>query len=357
MKMSQELLDRYVGPHIDTYAGYAVREEHRINVASGGVMTTLLRHALSSGYVDGVAAGTADFSQRGIGYRIKILTDPNELEKFGASSYFNIPIERHFKEIRAFDGKLALCALPCHIGMFTRTKTENIKLKLSLFCGHNNEAELLRFVFNKHGVDETQVSWMKVDRSYLGGSLVVHLRDGSISHIPFRHFNVYRSLWLFSKPICKVCDDHLGRHADISVGDIFIKEYRKRDIKHSAVVVRSELGQAFFETVKEAGLLNLDVIPAEKVFAAQKRVLLPSGDLASRYFACRLIGYPADKSMRNGVFRVRSFITSLLQLLNSKLSNTRVGLGLIGLTPKPILYGYIAAIKLVNNTLRPRIKA
>lgn len=346
---------RYVGEHLAVYAGYATEAARRVRVSSGGVVTTLMALALREGWVDGVALSRSDFSGGRLGYRFDVVTDPAAVQAYGTSAYFNIPVDRHWQQIDAFDGRVAVVALPCHTGILHGRRERgrglaNVELLVSLFCGHNNEAELLRFVLGQHGIAEAEVADLWVDRSYLRGDLRVTLRDGRERRISFRHFNVYRSLWLFSKPLCRYCDDHLGARADLSIGDVFVPEFRRREIKHSAIVARSERGRELVEAARGAGALTLERIDPAVVYRAQKRIIVPSGDLKSRYYACRLVGYPA-KRPATGRFRWRTLLTYTLLMLNDRLSQTGWGRKVIGWVPRPVLYGYIAAIKLIHNSL------
>lgn len=345
----------YLGDHLGVFTAYATAPRDRQHVASGGAVTALLAHAIREGFVDGVAVAKADFSQGKMGYRFDIVTEPDKVQTYGTSAYFNIPLERHSTDIDRFDGSVAVCSLPCHTGIFRKRMAnsgtmKNVKLFISLFCGHNNEPELNRFVFQQQGIDESDILDVRVDRSYLGGDVLVTLKDGSIRPIPFRHFNVYRSLWFFSKGLCRYCDDHLGAHADLSIGDVFTAEYRAKDIKHSAIIIRTQEGNRLVESARSKGILTMEPVEESVVFGAQKRVVVPSHDLLSRYYANRLAGFPAKKPPV-GRFRIRSFVTYSLLQLNDRLSKTRWGPRLLRLVPRPLLYGYIAVIKLVNNTL------
>ena len=348
---------RYVGDHLAVWAAHASDPADRRHVASGGVVTTLLATALRDGVVDGVAVCRVDFSEGKLGHRFEVVTDPDAVQDFGTSAYFNVPIERYSKQIDAFDGRVALCALPCHTGILRRRQANgrelsNLALYVSLFCGHNNEPELLRFVFAKAGVDESQIADMRVDRTYLGGALRLAMRDGSERPILFRHFNVYRSLWFFSKQMCRYCDDHLGSGGDLSIGDVFTPEYRSRGVKHSAVIARTEAGRSLVESAIGQGRLTAESIDPSVVFRAQKRVIVPSGDLRSRYRACRTVGFSA-KPPPEGRFRLRSYLTYTALLANERLSQASWGPAVIRHIPRPLLYAYVAGIKLVNNTLRP----
>jgi coenzyme F420-reducing hydrogenase beta subunit len=349
-------IDDHLGPYRSIWAGYSLDEDAPERVASGGLATTLLGVALANDIVDGVAISRPIFDGRGNGYRFDIVTSSEEIARYGKSYYANIPIERHLKELDSFSGRLALSCLPCHAravrALQSRGRLTHIVLLLSLFCGHNNEPDLWELVLAKKGVHLANVRGIRVDRSYLGGGITIDLQDGRTLQIPFRHFNVYRSLWFFSKDLCRYCDEHLGAEADLSIGDIFIQKFRSRAIKHSAMVVRSELAERLVQLACDRRYVYLEPVSPDELFSAQRRILAPSKDSLSRYYANRLFGYRSKKPEK-GRFRMRSFITYSLLIANNRLSWTKFGRWLLHKIPSQVLYPYAACIKLINHTLRP----
>ncbi len=362
--MSQlDRLNRYkkfLGDFHSSYVGYAKAEEDRKRVASGGIVTTLSRFLLTNQIVDGVALSRAVFRNGALDYDFSIVTNPEEVSLFGTSVYFDIPIEKHLSYLQEFKGKLAICCLPCHAKMIRRTqiqkkKFDNIILLISLFCGHNNSKELFRFVFNKYKIDEKHAREMWIARTYLGGNIHIRNEFGKIETFSFRCLNVYRSLGLFSKKMCKYCDDHLGCCSDISVGDIYLKEFKKDDIKSSSILIRTKIGETIFNQLKDSSKIYCQDIDPSKIHLSQKRILVPSNDHKSRYYACTLLGYAVNKKVfLNKNFRIRSFVTHSLILLNNRLSEFKIGLMIFRLIPLKVWCLYIGVIKLINHTLKPR---
>jgi hypothetical protein len=138
----------------------------------------------------------------------------------------------------------------------------------------------------------------------------------------------------------------------LSVGDIFIHRFRCKAIKHSAMVVRSELAEQLTQAACDFARVHLERISAEELFSAQRRILAPSKDSFSRYYANRLLGYRCKKP-KEGRFRIRSFITYSMLVANNRLSSTKFGRWLLYKIPSQALYPYAACIKLINHTLRP----
>jgi coenzyme F420 hydrogenase subunit beta len=341
-----------IGPYRQTYAGFATAPTDRRRVAAGGVVTALMKTALQEGVVDGVVLSRADFSQGRLGYAIDIVNDPIEIQNYGKSVYFNIPLEKEWKKIDSFPGQLAICVLPCHARIFRQMqkggkRLGNLKIMLSLFCGHNNETDLWDFIFCKHNINQSDISDMRTDREHMRGYINLVMRSGETKKISFREFNTYRRLWLFSKSLCRHCEEHLGADADISVGDVFIKDFLDKKIRHSSVITRSAAGVALVAKAVERGMVTLEPIQSDSVYAAQRSIVLPSRDAGSRYWANRLFGHKAKKP--KGVqFRLRTFFYYTMLLGNDKLSRTWPGRKILELAPVTALYAYIKILNLVR---------
>jgi len=349
--------EKYIVPFQKTYACYASNEQNRAIAASGGVVTTLMAHLLKTGAIDGAALCRSSFTGGKLGYEFAIVKKPEEVFNYASSVYYDIPIHKHLNEIKHFSGKLAICALPCHIALFDRIrrkgKLSNISLLVSLFCGHNASPELLRFVMKSHGIDEVDVKNLFFRRTYLRGNLEFTMKDGSYKKIPFWQFNVYRSLWFFSKKLCLHCNDHLGKHSDISVGDIYTPEFEAESIKHSAVVIRTPDGEKVFSSAKSEGCLIVKDVDPSEIIRSQKRIVIPSDDMRSRALAASLLKVPY-KEHTDSSFRFRSFLTYLLLFFNSKITDSSFGRRFLYYIPLPLLFAEVVIIKAINTTLKPQ---
>jgi coenzyme F420-reducing hydrogenase beta subunit len=345
-------IDREIQPYLATYAGFAADPADRERVAAGGLVTSLLTSALTDGQVDGAVLGKASFAGGKLGYDIDIVTTPEAVHAYGKSAYFNIPIEREWKRIEAFPGKLAIVALPCQVRILRKAQSQgrlqNVALVVSLFCGHNNEVELWDLVLEKRGIDQSRIIDVRTDRDYMRGAITFTLDDGSHKFVKFREFNTYRRLWLFAKDLCRHCDEHLGAGADLSVGDIFIKRFLNKDVRHSALIVRSAAGDAIVRRAIERGRVMLENVTAAEIYAAQKSILDPSRESVSRYYANRFYGHKAKKPV-SGRFRLSSYLLYLLLMGNDRLSRTNFGRKLFAATPMPVLYAYIKVLNFLKR--------
>ena len=344
--------ERAIGPHRQLWAGFAADDADRERVAAGGLVTTLMALALREKIVDGVVLSRADFSGGDIGHTIDIVTDPDEVLRYGKSVYFNIPIEREWRRLEKFDGRLGLVGLPCQTRILRSlqakgTRLQNVELVVSLFCGHNNEVDLWHLVLDRLGIDRRDIVDMRTNRQYMRGGIELEKADGEVIEIPFREFNTFRRLWLFSKDLCRHCPEHLGAEADLSIGDIFVPDFLDATIKHSSLIVRTAAAERLVSTAVEQQAVSLTEVPASTVYRAQKAIIVTAGDDRARFHANRLFGHKVKKTL-GGRFRMGAFLYYLLVLGNDRLSRTRFGRWLFKKAPKVLLYGYIKVLNFVK---------
>lgn len=348
-------VDEYVGPSRATFVAYLEERPH--HVASGGVVTALAASLLESGAVDGVAMVRSDFTDAETdGYEFRIVTDPKDLARFGGSVYYDIPLQKHWGDIAAFDGRVAVVGLPCHMRALSALIDSgkgpgNVALTIALFCGHNCSLQLMRTFMERHGVDPALARDVRIVRTHLEGAVVVTTTDGAEHRLSFSRFNALRNLWLHSKRLCLSCDEHFGAAADVSVGDIFLPEYKELGTRVSAVVVRTEVGQSAWDRLMRGAALTVRPVALEDVFRAQRRVVVASKDTLSRYRAAKMLGY-AHAKPAEGRFRLRTFLTySFLYAVNRR-SSSESGARLASRIPERLALFLVLAVKAVHSTLR-----
>jgi coenzyme F420 hydrogenase subunit beta len=348
-------IEDYVGPCSATYVAY--REERPHHVASGGVVTALAVSLLRSGAADGVAMVRATFAADSeAGYEFRIITDPEDVAEFGGSVYYDAPLQRHWQEVAEFDGRVAVCGLPCHVralrGLQRQGKSPgNVVLVISLFCGHNCTVGLMRAFLERNGIEPARVRDVRFVRTYIEGVVEVDTDDGEQHRLSFSGFNALRNLWVDSKRLCMSCDEHFGAQADVSVGDIFLPEYRDLGVRVSAVVVRTDAGERAWDDLVRSGALNVSPVDVSEVFRAQRRVVIASKDTLSRYRAARMLGYTTAKPVE-GRFRLRTFATYSFLYAMNRFSQTPAGKRFVRSVPQKLAFAAVLGVKAVHSTLR-----
>ncbi|WP_251352938.1 Coenzyme F420 hydrogenase/dehydrogenase, beta subunit C-terminal domain [Hominisplanchenecus murintestinalis] len=66
-------------------------------------------------------------------------------------------------------------------------------------------------------------------------------KDGSEKTFSYsKTICAYKNAYFFEKGSCMTCQDHFALAADISFGDIWLKEMKGNPIKHTSCVIRNE---------------------------------------------------------------------------------------------------------------------
>lgn len=273
--------EKYMGEHIACRMGYSADENIRANSASGGMVTALLCHLLETGQIDGAWVTRSEISGGKLGYKTFIATTKEQLMESSSSVYMYMPLMKHVKMLEEFSGKLAVVLVPCQMRAFNAMLEKNpalkekIVLKLGLYCSgsHDENATLVPLRKKKISLDGAKRLYYR--RGHWRGLSTVQYEDGSEKTLSYpKTICAYKNAYFFSREACMVCQDHYCNEADISFGDIWLKEMKKNPIKHTSCVIRSEKALAMFNSAVKAGAIVASRIDDSKMLRSQKRALV-----------------------------------------------------------------------------------
>ncbi len=224
----------------------------------GGAVTALLAYGLDNGALDGAVVAAPSDEVPWLD-EPKVVRSSEELIATAGSRYTYCATPLGLR--KAAEAKLknvALVGVSCES---TATRnfaaegikrwTRNVKLIVGLMCCEtfDYEAFMVGKVQDELGIDLDDVSKVNVK-----GKVIVSLkmRKDDIE-IPLKEARPLSNEW------CHHCPDFAAEHADISCGGLGMEGW-------TMVLVRSERGEAYFNEVVKAGLLELR--PAEEEPAA-----------------------------------------------------------------------------------------
>lgn len=285
-KKSRKLLDtgnpdRYIGEHYACRKGYAADEKIRENAASGGMVTALLVHLLESGQIDGAWVTRTDIENGRLGYKTFIATTREELMRCSSSIYMDMPLLKHIQQLRDFDGRAAVVLTPCTMRSFCAILErepelkDKVVLKLGLYCsgGHSDKATLLSL--EKSGISLDNANRLYYRRGHWRGTSSVLYNDGSEKNLSYtKTICAYKNAYFFEKGSCMLCQDQYCRAADISFGDIWLKEMKGNPIKHTSCVIRNKRAYDLYRSAVTAGAVNDSHISDTDILRSQKRALV-----------------------------------------------------------------------------------
>jgi len=235
------------------------------NSQNGGVVTTLLCHALNEGLIDGVIMAAKDENWEPKPF---IARTTEEILSAAGSVYAMVPTLSIYKDVvdKFKIEKLAFVGLPCQIQAVRKLQIwpplsneyGKFKLIIGLFCSSNYSYDSLHnIVENLVRVSISEVKKFDVSK----GKFIVYLKNGSSKAIPIKSANKYH----YSS--CKYCKDYTAEFADISVGSLGTPSD-----DWNSVIVRSDVGKNIFnELLTQGKIVESNKIDLLRIKNASKK--------------------------------------------------------------------------------------
>lgn len=345
---------KYIGNFESTYAAFSNDESIRKGAASGGIVTTLLIYLLRRGYVDGVFVSRQFVRNGKIEVESFIATKEEDILDSRTSIYTYFPLEKNFDKIIEFDGKIAIVLLPCHTRMLDILSDnkpqikEKVKYRIALFCGGVADSILMNKILDKNNININEVSRIYSRRGHWRGTTILEMKDGGEKAISYtKNWSTYKNSFFYSTKKCFSCLDHFGYNADFCCGDIWLKEMKKKEIKHTAVITKHmESDRVFGELVNE-GLVTASPVGADFILKGNKRAIIYKYHTATaRQKLGRLMGFThSDSDLLKSKWN--HYIAAFFILLNMKLSKNERMMEFVFWLPKKLIYFYMAFIRIL----------
>jgi coenzyme F420 hydrogenase subunit beta len=226
---------------------------------NGGVVSSLLIHALDTGLIDGVLL--TDRDDNWFPKPVIVRTPEEVLSCTGSKYTIASTISSYNDAINKFKlKKLAFVGMPCQIHavrklqLFSPLSKEYGKFTLiiGLYCYSNYSYDLMKnFIQGELGVSLRSVK--KMDASHK--KFYIYLNDTSIKEVLLKKIKKYT--W----ESCQYCKDYSAEIADISVGSVgtFKNDW-------NSVLLRTDIGTKIFnEMVKTKKIVTSNEIDVSKI--------------------------------------------------------------------------------------------
>ena len=223
------------GKYLSCYVGYSTDDKIRYNSTSGGLITQLLLFALENNIIDGVLT-TKMRKDNPLETEPFIARTREEIIEASKSKYCPVAANICLTEILKEDGRFAVVGLPCHIHGIRKAEQLNkqlkkkIVLKLGLLCSHTVDFEGTKFIINKMGFSEDEITSIAYRGAGWPGSMRIKTKSGVSSRLPlvgswYAYWIVFSSFF-FTPMRCTMCPDQAAELADISFGDAWLPEFK-----------------------------------------------------------------------------------------------------------------------------------
>ena len=103
---------------------------------------------------------------------------------------------------------------------------------------------------------------------------------------------------------CRLCADHLGEHADLSIGDPWYRPIGEDEHGESLIVVRSKRGRKALHAAVAAGYLSVEKRSVETLAASQPNLEQTKGAVFGRCLSARAVGAAAPSYKGGALHRI-----------------------------------------------------
>ncbi|WP_076745554.1 Coenzyme F420 hydrogenase/dehydrogenase, beta subunit C-terminal domain [Sphingomonas jeddahensis] len=271
----------YWGPWRETLTGAAADPAVRFAGASGGALSALLIHALSSGLVDRVLHVEADPAQP-TGNRIRWSRSRAEVLAGAGSRYAPSSPLAAIDEALGEGGQFAFVGKPCDVsalrrlGRYDPRVAAHVPIILSFFCGGLPSESGAHDVIRAMALDPDAVTDFRYRGEGWPGLTVARTADGAQAEMS------YADSWggHLSKAVqfrCKICPDAVGGAADIACADAWYGDangyplFEEQDGR-SLIMTRTPAGEALLRAAQAAGAIDtahLAIAEVERMQPAQ----------------------------------------------------------------------------------------
>ena len=254
---------------LECYSAYSQCNDIRFNASSGGFITQFLIDLLENGTIDG--AIVCDYVNNAFTPQSVVARSINEIAKASASKYCPVPMNLVLSELTT--GRYAFVGLPCHIKALRLFQNHNRQIRYSiiiaigLFCNHTPQYRATDYLLYNYKIKKRDVIKIQYRGDGWPGSMRIFQKNGKIIKI----LNVWETGFgkFFIPPACRRCRDVFSEHADISVGDPWLKEYSTDTLGTSLVIARTA---AAVQLIKTSSNIVINSIGYDKVLESQKKL-------------------------------------------------------------------------------------
>lgn len=274
---NEALKDEQIGLYQECFIAHSCDEEIRYHAASGGCTSTFLIYLLERGYING-AVVTRFSTDDPFKPEPFIATTKEEILQAKSSKYIPVSMNGIATKVKAFEGKVAVVGIPCHIQGFRKLASldkkfsEKIFAYIGLFCSSFNDDRSIDRICKMHSINKPQVSNFTFRDEGCMGVLKATYKNGSVCRVPYSKYKA--PLRSFYKPErCLSCIDHFAKLADISFGDISVLPYSNDKIGSNSVVVRSNDIDKIFNDALAQNQISAQKVDVSEIKRGQ--VILP----------------------------------------------------------------------------------
>ena len=291
--ISKNLMSLNMQDTLINYIAWSNDNNIRYNAASGGVISSLIIFLLQQKYIDGAICVKQD-DNNSLANKSFIATSRFEVMKASGSRYSPVSNCEVIKGILYDNKAYAFIGKPCEIDAINEMQKylpelkEKIKIKISIMCACTPSRKGTLKLLRDLNIDPSKVAKLSYRGNGWPGSFRVETEDGSQRDIPY--LNAWNNtLSKYSCVRCIICDDPLGKGADITVGDAWDQKLSQNNSGFSAVIIRTETGRKYMNMAIENNVVSVENVSADDICRFQKGLIRKTDKAVSNIIAYNLV--------------------------------------------------------------------
>ena len=278
--------DKYIGKFLACYAGYATDDSIRSIGSSGGIGKWLSYKLLADNYVDYYVQVTPnnDGESGKELFKYAIFSDKTEVVHGSTSAYYPTTMHNVIQEIKRNPGRYAITGVPCFVKAIRLLTLEDallkerIKYTVGIVCGSMksaNQSKMIAWQLGVHPDNLVKIDFRgkqygvtpattKMYRVWSNTDNEVHeKKSGEI-------FGADYGMGFFKPNACDFCDDVVGETSDISIGDVWLPQYRFDTKGYSLIIVRNKELFNLLDESKNKNEIHLETLSPAQAFKTQE---------------------------------------------------------------------------------------
>jgi coenzyme F420 hydrogenase subunit beta len=337
-----------LGHFIQCNYGHSTRETPRQEwtheSSSGGLASELAIYALEKKLVDGVVVTTMD-REVPLEPRVFVARTMEEVVLASGSKYCPVPLGVSIKEILKQKGRFAIIGLPCHIHGIRKAEAcskelaSKIVMHIGLFCGHSVNFLGTEYYLERFAIEKGDISRLDYRKGGWPGRIYVVTRNGRATYLSWEAFERLYTPYFFAPLRCTLCPDFTNELADISLGDAWLPELRRKQRKESFIIIRSQEGKRLLQKAIEDKRVWIAKVDQSRIIECFKgNLLFKKRGIFARKRIARILG---SKTPEFGAFLLEpnamSYVLGILVYFSILISSKKTLRKLLRYTPFPIL--------------------
>jgi coenzyme F420 hydrogenase subunit beta len=309
------------GNVLAVWEGHSTDDEIRLKGSSGGAATALALWGIEAAEMVGAVHIRAKPSQPVLN-ETTFSSDREALVSATGSRYSPASPADGLQQLVDSKGPGIFIGKPCDVaGAVAASKlepalAEKLGLTVAIFCaGAPSTNATLDYIEQIGGPLDTDLRQLRYRGNGWPGLFKATGYDGSTVE------RSYKESWgviQAERPWrCRICPDHTGELADISVGDPWYREPGEGEAGSSLIVARTEQGRQAVEAAMAAGFLDCKPVPHDLLPASQPGLLTVRASVFGRLLAMSLQGIPTPSFRGFSLFRLWLTKLSLRRKLGS----------------------------------------